>query len=69
MRYHITDIQWDVDFEEDLDNLPSECYIDIEENDDTENDYEPDELDICIGDALSDEYGFTHNGFYYELAE
>ena len=69
MRYHITDIQWDVDFEEDLDNLPSECYIDIEENDDTENDYEPDELDIRIGDALSDEYGFTHNGFYYELAE
>ena len=69
MRYHITDIQWDVDFEEDLDNLPSECYIDIEENDDTENDYEPDELDIRLGDALSDEYGFTHNGFYYELAE
>ena len=69
MRYHITDIQWDVGFEEDLDNLPSECYIDIEENDDTENDYEPDELDIRLGDALSDEYGFCHNGFYYELAE
>ena len=69
MRYHITDIQWDVDFEEDLDNLPSECYIDIKEDDDTENDYEPDELDIRLGDALSDEYGFTHNGFYYELAE
>lgn len=69
MRYHITDIQWDVDFEEDLDNLPSECYIDIEENDDTENDYEPDELDIRLGDILSDEYGFCHNGFYYELAE
>lgn len=50
MIYKITDIDWCVDNEEDLDNLPTETTIEANDED-------------CIADALSDEYGFLVNSF------
>lgn len=49
-------IEWDVDYEEQLENLPKE--MEIPEGMTNEED---------ISDYLSDETGFCHNGF--ELVE
>jgi hypothetical protein len=49
-------IVWDVDFEEDLENLPDEIEIPEEMTDEDE-----------ISDYLSDVTGFCHDGF--ELIE
>lgn len=49
-------IIWDVDYEEDLDNLPTEIDIPIEMMDEEE-----------ISDYITDEAGFCHKGF--ELVE
>lgn len=55
----VTDIIWDVDYEEDINNLPTEIII-------------PDEVAYCedgeideeaISDYISDETGFCHRGF------
>lgn len=45
-------IIWDVDFEEDLDNLPAEIDIPNEMTDEEE-----------ISDYITDETGFCHKGF------
>lgn len=49
-RYDIFDIEWDVDDPEDLELLPTEVEVEVE-----------DEYDIA--DALSDEYGFCVKSF------
>ena len=49
-------IEWDVDYEEQLENLPKEMEIPEGMTDEEE-----------ISDWLSDEIGFCHNGF--ELVE
>lgn len=49
-KYKVSNIDWDVDDVEDLDNLPTTCVIDAIDEDD-------------IADALSDKYGFCVNGF------
>ena len=51
-KYHVTNIDWDVDFAEDLENLPTSCVIEAIDEDD-------------VADALSDEYGFCVNGFSF----
>lgn len=48
--YNVVDIDWDVDDEDDLADLPTEVIIEVEDEDD-------------IADALSDEYGFCVNSF------
>lgn len=49
-KYKVSNIDWDVDDVEDLNNLPTTCVIDAIDEDD-------------IADALSDKYGFCVNGF------
>lgn len=52
-KYKVTNIDWDVDYDDefaDTPNLPTEVIIEVEDEDD-------------IADALSDEYGFCINGF------
>lgn len=54
------EIKWDVDYPEDIDNLPDEVlvpesvYIEAEDKEEA--------LDI-VSDWLSDEYGYCHYGF------
>lgn len=58
--YKVTDIEWDVDDEEDLEDLPSVVNI-------PDGELNPDnELDEAIGDWLSSTYGYCHKGFNYE---
>lgn len=44
-KYYVFDIDWDVDYPEDLENLPTETIIEAKSEDE-------------IVDALSDEFGF-----------
>ena len=46
----VSNIDWDVDYAEELNDLPTTCVIDAIDEDD-------------IADALSDKYGFCVNGF------
>ena len=49
-KYRVSNINWDVDYAEDLNGLPTTCVIEaLDEND--------------IADALSDNYGFCVDGF------
>ena len=52
MTFHVYDIDWDTDGDEDV-SLPSEVEVEADCVED-------------IADALSDEYGFCINGFNYE---
>ena len=60
----VWDIQWDVDYPEDLDNLPEEVlvpedvYLGAEDKEEA--------MDI-VSDWLSDEYGFCLYGFKCEF--
>ena len=68
--YYITDIEWDIEDELDDDqtyddfvkenNLPRDFDITVTYTRDDDRD-----LDEIIGDAISDEYGYTHNGFKF----
>ena len=59
MKYHIHDIVWDVDDDEDLADLPMEFDLEMvmEEGDDEEE---------RLSDLVSDTYGFCHKGFQFE---
>lgn len=59
--YKAIDIQWDVDDEEDLADLPNE--IEVEVPRDVIRDGE-DAVEEYVSDAITDETGFCHNGFY-----
>lgn len=60
--FNITDIDWDVDNEEDFDNLPTEVAVEVDDTmvDDIDDD---DEIIAYVSEYLSDTYGFCHNGF------
>ena len=49
-KYVGSNIDWDVDCSEELNDLPTTCVIEAIDEDD-------------IADALSDKYGFCVNGF------
>ena len=49
-KYVVSNIDWDVDYAEELNDLSTTCVIDAIDEDD-------------IADALSDKYGFCVNGF------
>ena len=59
--YKAMDIQWDVDDEGDLDDLPTEMEIEVPR--DVIRDGE-DAVEEYVSDAITDETGFCHNGFY-----
>lgn len=60
----VWDIKWDVDYPEDLDNLPKEVLVPEDVYLEAEDQEEA--LDI-VSDWLSDEYGFCHYGFKCEF--
>ena len=49
-NYNVFDIDWDVDYEDDLEDLPTEVVIGADGEEE-------------IADALSDKYGFCVNRF------
>ena len=53
-KYVVSNIDWDVDYAEELNDLPTTCVIDAIDEDD-------------IADALSDKYGFCVYGFCINL--
>lgn len=57
----ITDIQWDTDGDKRLfKKLPQKIEWEGEID-------EEDDIDEVIGDAISDQTGFCHYGFHYEI--
>lgn len=57
MKVRVFDIQWDTDGDKELlATLPAEMYIEAENADDDK-----------ISDAISNEIGFCHFGFDYEI--
>lgn len=62
MKAKVTNIEWDVDDPKDLENLPKEVTVVVEVDEE-----EMDEVDLIIGDYLSDLFGFCHNGFSYTI--
>ncbi len=58
--FKVVDITWDCD-DENKDDLPSECYVDI--NDDFENDIE---YENAISEYLSNNYGYCVLSFYFD---
>lgn len=61
MKVRAFNIQWDTDGE-DID-LPKEMIVDVDE------DHFNDDPDEAVGDAVSDESGFCHNGLSYEIVQ
>ena len=64
-KYRVYNIDWDVDCENDLADLPKEMVIE-DENDLTNENYE---LSDFISDAISEKTGFCHCGCDFELIE
>ena len=63
MRIRAYNIQWDADGEDSrLLGLPDDYIFDTEADED-------DDLDSLIGDRLSDDFGYCHFGFEYEILE
>lgn len=65
-KYILTNIVWDVDEKEDLENLPNEVEITLDDVDEFDT---WEEISERISDKLSDEYGFCHNGFLFDEFE
>jgi len=57
----VNGVKWDADDEEDIANLPTTVTLKID-NDKLE-DMDEDDIDDFIADELSNEYGFTHDGW------
>ena len=64
--YEITCIEWDLDAIEkngDVVNLPQHCRVKIFA------DTSEDEIEAELSEALTEDYGFSHNGFAYSKLE
>ena len=64
-----TKIMWDIDYDKDMNYLPTEVEIPTEIAEDP-NYAKPEYKDALIehiSDWLSDEYGFCHEGFVLEM--
>lgn len=61
-KVKVTNIKWDTDGEI-IPELPDSTTLTIEDYDIDEDE----DIDLIIGDMLSDLYGFCHFGFNYEF--
>ena len=59
--YKAVDIDWDVDDEEDLADLPAEVEVEVPRDVISAGE---DAVEEYVSDAITDETGFCHNGFY-----
>ena len=55
MKYIVTNVKWDIDYNEDGDFLPTELTIDVPES--------VTDVEEFISDKLSDITGYCHEGF------
>ena len=71
IKAHITNVMWDTSDEEydfPYTELPTEFDIEVTIDEEDEKFLETaDFLGDLIGDAISEEYGFCHYGFNYEI--
>lgn len=58
----ITNILWDTDTEDELKSLPKEVELELQNIDD-------EYIEDYISNKLSDNYGYCHNGFAYEITD
>lgn len=71
IKLYIHNIEWDVDEENELEDLPIEVELEVPEDkylSDLEE-YGPDGIYEEVSNWLSDEYGFCHRGFDLEERE
>lgn len=62
LKVNVYDIDWDVEDEKDLDQLPTSLDLEVH--------YCPgDDLDELVGDALAKEYRYANNGFNFEIVK
>ena len=63
LKIRAYNIEWDTDGDKEVfETLPKEVVMELAFS---EGDHGY--LDIIVGDKLSDEYGYCHNGFEYEI--
>lgn len=58
--FKVTDIHWDVDYEEDLKLLPGQLVVPVEVE---EEELSDEDCEYAISEYLSDKYGYCHDGF------
>lgn len=61
--YRVTNIVWDADEDDDIDELPSSYNVDIEVEE------EDDDIEELVRDALENEFGFSASSFDFDLDE
>lgn len=63
VKVRVTDIEWDTDDDDDdiPEDLPTEMTIKISK------DIEEEDIEEAVGDAITEETGFLHKGFSYEM--
>ena len=61
----VSSIKWDADDDEDVKDLPTSVTIDV----DIPADADEDQVEELVADALTDKYGFTHDGFEMQFGE
>lgn len=61
--YRVTNIVWNADEDDDIDELPSSYNVDIEVEE------EDDDIEELVRDALENEFGFSASSFDFELDE
>lgn len=59
-KYRVEDIWWDTDTDEEFDELPQVCEVDVDD------DIAIDDVEDYISDWLSNTYGYCHHGFNFE---
>ena len=64
MKIKFSNIKWDCEESDEFDYLPTAFETEIEEADEYDNE---EELADFLSDWLSDEYGYCHKGFDFEV--
>lgn len=62
-RIQVTDIQWDVDDQSELEDLPENMWVSIPPEVEAEG---PEAIEDYVSDYITDTVGFCHNGFVIE---
>ena len=64
-QFKVSNIKWDADDAEDVKDLPTSVTIAV----DIPADADEDQVEELVADALTDKYGFTHDGFEMQFGE
>lgn len=61
MTVSVENIKWDADDENEISELPTEAVVKISVPDGSTTD----DIECAVDEALSNEFGFCNNGYYY----